>query len=32
MTSVIQTDNLVKKFRRVEALQGLTLNVPAGAV
>jgi ABC-2 type transport system ATP-binding protein len=32
MTSAIQTENLVKKFRRVEALQGLTLNVPPGAV
>jgi len=32
MTSAIQTDNLVKKFRRVPALQGLTLNVPEGAV
>jgi len=32
MTSAIQTDHLVKKFRRVEALQGLTLNVPEGAV
>src|SRR5579863_519481 len=32
MTSAIQTDNLVKKFRRVEALQGLTLDVPQGAV
>jgi ABC-2 type transport system ATP-binding protein len=30
--SAIQTENLVKKFRRVEALQGLTLNVPGGAV
>ena len=32
MTSAIQTENLVKKFRRVDALQGLTLNVPPGAV
>ena len=32
MTSAIQTDHLVKKFRRVEALQGLTLNVPQCAV
>jgi len=32
MTSAIQTDNLVKKFRRVDALQGLSLNVPQGAV
>jgi ABC-2 type transport system ATP-binding protein len=30
--SAIQTDNLVKKFHRVDALQGLTLNVPEGAV
>jgi ABC-2 type transport system ATP-binding protein len=32
MTSAIQTDALVKKFRRVDAVQGLTLNVPQGAV
>jgi len=32
MTSAIQTDHLVKKFRRVEALQGLNLTVPPGAV
>jgi ABC-2 type transport system ATP-binding protein len=32
MNSAIQTDHLVKKFRRVNALQGLTLNVPEGAV
>lgn len=32
MTSAIQTDTLVKKFRRVDAVQGLTLNVPHGAV
>lgn len=32
MISAIQTDSLVKKFRRVDALQGLTLNVPEGAV
>jgi len=32
MTTAIQTDNLVKKFRRVEALRGLTLDVPQGAV
>src|SRR5579872_5721723 len=32
MTSAIQTDHLVKKFRRVEALQRLTLDVPPGAV
>lgn len=30
--SAIQTEGLVKKFRRVDALQGLTLNVPEGAV
>lgn len=30
--SVIHTESLVKKFRRVDALQGLTLNVPEGAV
>lgn len=32
MTFAIQTDNLVKNFRRVEALQGLTMTVPQGAV
>ena len=32
MTFAIQTDTLVKKFRRVEALQGLTMTVPQGAV
>jgi ABC-2 type transport system ATP-binding protein len=32
MTSAIQTDALVKKFRRVDAVQGLTLDVPHGAV
>ena len=32
MTSAIQTENLVKKFRRANALQGLTLSVPPGAV
>lgn len=32
MTSAIQTDHLVKKFRRVEALQGLSLDVPEGSV
>jgi ABC-type multidrug transport system ATPase subunit len=32
MTSTIQTDTLVKRFRKVDALQGLTLNVPEGAV
>lgn len=30
--SAIQTENLVKKFRRVDALQGLTFDVPEGAV
>ena len=29
---VMHTDNLVKKFRRVEALNGLNLDVPEGAV
>ncbi len=32
MTFAIQTDTLAKKFRRVEALQGLTMAVPQGAV
>jgi len=32
MTSAIQTDDLVKKFRRVEAVRGLTLKVPLGSV
>jgi ABC-2 type transport system ATP-binding protein len=32
MSSVIQTENLVKKFRRVEALKGLNLQVPLGAI
>jgi len=30
--SAIRTENLVKKFRGVEALNGLTLDVPDGAV
>ena len=30
--SVIRTENLVKKFRRVAALNGLNLDVPEGAV
>ena len=30
--SAIRTDNLVKKFRRVEALAGLNLDVPEGAI
>jgi ABC-2 type transport system ATP-binding protein len=32
MTTTIQIENLVKTFRRVQALQGLNLNVPQGAV
>lgn len=32
MTKAIQTEDLVKKFRRVDALRGLTLDVPEGAV
>jgi len=32
MTSAIHTESLVKKFRRVDALQGLSLSVPQGAV
>jgi ABC-2 type transport system ATP-binding protein len=32
MTSAIQTENLVKRFRRVDALRELNLNVPPGAV
>src|SRR5215469_6271230 len=32
MTSAIQTDALAKKFRRVNALKGLTLNIPLGSV
>jgi ABC-2 type transport system ATP-binding protein len=31
-TTVIRTENLVKKFRRVEALTGLNLEVPPGAI
>ncbi len=30
--SAIRTENLIKKFRRVEALNGLNLDVPQGAV
>jgi ABC-2 type transport system ATP-binding protein len=30
--SAIRTENLVKKFRRVDALNGLNLDVPEGAV
>lgn len=30
--SAIRTENLIKKFRRVEALSGLNLDVPEGAV
>jgi len=32
MTTAIHTFNLVKSFRKVDALKGLTLNVPEGAV
>ena len=32
MTIAIQTENLVKTFRRVNAIQGLNLSVPQGAV
>jgi ABC-2 type transport system ATP-binding protein len=32
MTNSIQTQDLVKKFRRVDALKGLNLSVPQGAV
>jgi ABC-2 type transport system ATP-binding protein len=32
MSSPIQTENLTKKFRRVEALNGLNLDVPDGAI
>jgi ABC-2 type transport system ATP-binding protein len=32
MSPVIRTENLVKKFRRVEALNGLNLEVPQGAI
>jgi ABC-2 type transport system ATP-binding protein len=32
MSTVIRTDNLVKKFRRVDALNGLNLEVPQGAI
>jgi ABC-2 type transport system ATP-binding protein len=32
MSPVIRTENLVKKFRRVEALNGLNLEVPPGAI
>jgi ABC-2 type transport system ATP-binding protein len=32
MSTVIRTENLVKKFRRVEALNGLNLEVPPGAI
>ena len=32
MSIVIRTENLVKKFRRVAALQGLNLAVPQGAI
>jgi ABC-2 type transport system ATP-binding protein len=32
MSTVIRTENLVKKFRRVDALNGLNLEVPQGAI
>lgn len=32
MTSVIRTEHLTKRFRRVDALSGLDLDVPEGAV
>jgi ABC-2 type transport system ATP-binding protein len=32
MSSAIRTENLVKKFRHVEALKGLNLQVPQGAI
>ena len=32
MSNAIQTEGLVKKFRRVDALKGLTLSVPQSAV
>ena len=32
MNSAIRTENLVKRFRKVEALRGLNLNVSEGAV
>jgi ABC-2 type transport system ATP-binding protein len=32
MSNAIRTENLTKKFRKVEALSGLTLIVPEGAV
>jgi ABC-2 type transport system ATP-binding protein len=32
MNTVIRTENLVKKFRRVDALNGLNLEVPQGAI
>jgi ABC-2 type transport system ATP-binding protein len=32
MNNAIHTDNLTKKFRRVEALRGLDLTVPEGSV
>jgi len=32
MNPVIRTENLVKKFRRVDALNGLNLEVPRGAI
>jgi ABC-2 type transport system ATP-binding protein len=32
MSNIIQTENLTKKFRRVDALNGLNLDVPEGAI
>jgi len=32
MSTVIRTESLVKKFRRVDALNGLNLEVPQGAI
>jgi ABC-type multidrug transport system ATPase subunit len=32
MSSPIRTENLVKKFRKVEALHGVNLEVPPGAI
>lgn len=32
MSDVIRTENLIKKFRRVDALDGLDLSIPEGAI
>ena len=32
MSSAIRTENLVKKFRRVEALKGVSVDIPEGAI